>query len=292
MHEPDRQPLIIIGMHRSGTSMLARLLKAAGVFMGQKVDENMESVFFQKLNEWLLRQCGASWHNPEPVKLLLSRENARALAVDYIACVMSSRWAISYLGLLDFIRHRDIRNLSIPFGWKDPRNTYTLPIWLDIFPRAKVIYVYRHGIDVANSLLGREDEVFAMKRARHARKKKYLRYWLRPFPPYEGFLSAPGIESLEDGVSIWENYNRHALALLGTLGNRAFSARYEDFLENPEESIGSLMDFCNLDADGATIDKLAASVRPGRAFAYKNNTALRKIAESVTIQLGILGYEA
>ena len=32
-------PIIIIGMHRSGTTMLSRQLEALGVFMGNKKDQ-------------------------------------------------------------------------------------------------------------------------------------------------------------------------------------------------------------------------------------------------------------
>lgn len=39
-------PVIIIGMHRSGTSMLTRVLQRAGLFMGEHREENDESLFF------------------------------------------------------------------------------------------------------------------------------------------------------------------------------------------------------------------------------------------------------
>ena len=39
-------PIIIIGMHRSGTTLLSKLLEKCGVFMGTKKEENNESIFF------------------------------------------------------------------------------------------------------------------------------------------------------------------------------------------------------------------------------------------------------
>ncbi|MBW1793701.1 MAG: sulfotransferase [Deltaproteobacteria bacterium] len=40
-----------------------------------------------------------------------------------------------------------------PFwGWKDPRTTLTLPLWLKLFPKARIIHVIRNGIDSALSL--------------------------------------------------------------------------------------------------------------------------------------------
>ena len=44
-------PIIITGMHRSGTSLLSEILMKQGVFMGSKLDSNSESVFFQRIKE-------------------------------------------------------------------------------------------------------------------------------------------------------------------------------------------------------------------------------------------------
>src|SRR3954449_9453301 len=63
-----RAPVIFIGMHRSGTSMLGRLLEELGMFFGTRKDENNEALFFQEMNNWLLTQCGGRWDNPGPFK--------------------------------------------------------------------------------------------------------------------------------------------------------------------------------------------------------------------------------
>ena len=44
------QPLIILGMHRSGTSLAVRLLTAVGIHMGSHLSRDAEAIFFQKLN--------------------------------------------------------------------------------------------------------------------------------------------------------------------------------------------------------------------------------------------------
>lgn len=59
-----KEPVIIIGMHRSGTSLLSRVLEQTGVFMGNKKDENNEALFFLKFNDWILKQANATWDNP------------------------------------------------------------------------------------------------------------------------------------------------------------------------------------------------------------------------------------
>src|SRR5699024_9625556 len=46
----DFKPIIVVGMHRSGTSLLSRVLSDIGVFMGNDLSINHESSFFQKIN--------------------------------------------------------------------------------------------------------------------------------------------------------------------------------------------------------------------------------------------------
>ena len=47
-----REPIIITGKHRSGTSLLSKILIDQGIFMGSKLDSNSESIFFQrKINQ-------------------------------------------------------------------------------------------------------------------------------------------------------------------------------------------------------------------------------------------------
>src|SRR5438309_5043020 len=68
--------LCITGMHRSGTSMVARLLNVCGLGLGPE-DELLpaafdnprgfwENVHFVRLNDALLRAWGGPWDRPPP----------------------------------------------------------------------------------------------------------------------------------------------------------------------------------------------------------------------------------
>jgi len=72
-----RPPIIIIGMHRSGTGMLTLLLEELCLFIGKEKEENNEALFFFRINEWLLHQCGAAWDHPQPLYRLLSNFELR-----------------------------------------------------------------------------------------------------------------------------------------------------------------------------------------------------------------------
>ena len=63
-----KPPVIIIGMHRSGTTLLSKLLENAGIFMGNKKEINNEALFFLKFNEYIFKQASASWDSPINLK--------------------------------------------------------------------------------------------------------------------------------------------------------------------------------------------------------------------------------
>src|SRR5690606_14934002 len=135
-----KQPVIIVGMHRSGTSMLTRFISDLGVFMGKDVSENDESVFLQSLNKWLLYQAGASWDKPQTVDLLDQR--FMEMSSEVIKRRAASVWNFKYMGFINFIKYRKIQNINRSWGWKDPRNTLLLPIYKEIFPNAKIVHIY------------------------------------------------------------------------------------------------------------------------------------------------------
>ena len=53
-------PVVVVGMHRSGTSLVSRILDDCGVMMGKDLQEDHESLFFIGLNEWIYDNAGAS----------------------------------------------------------------------------------------------------------------------------------------------------------------------------------------------------------------------------------------
>src|SRR5207244_5122505 len=134
--------------------MLGRLLEQLGLFVGVKKDVNNEAIFFQNINMWLLQQSGARWDNPDAVDCLWKNKEALSLVERHVRAILNSPRAIQFLGTRRLVTG-GINALHSAWGWKDPRNTFTLPLWLRIFPDAKIISIERHGVDVAESLRAR-----------------------------------------------------------------------------------------------------------------------------------------
>lgn len=267
-----RPPVIMIGMHRSGTSLAGRLLGRLGLFSGAWKDENDEAMLFLELNKRLFRRAGARWDEPGPAAGLTG------IAVETAARVrpwLSGPRAALFLGSRRYLRYRSLDRLDVPWGWKDPRNTYTLPVWLTIFPAARVLFIERHGVDVARSL-----------EVRSARPALRLRL------PWSGrsAVSARCAE-LEGGLSLWAEYQSQArTALAGLPAERVLRLRYEELLEQPAATLARAAEFCGLDAAESELGAAVAAIRAERAYAYRRDERLVAFARSHAATLAAWGY--
>lgn len=62
---------VVVGMHRSGTRVVADILASLGIFMGADRQGDSESITFIELNEAIFHQCGTFWTEPLPVHVAL-----------------------------------------------------------------------------------------------------------------------------------------------------------------------------------------------------------------------------
>jgi len=282
----ERPPVIILGMHRSGTTMVARLLEELGLFVGWRKQGDHEALFFLELDNWLLEQVGGRWDHPEPVRDLIAERPVRELVVDYLRYTLRSPRAVSFLGPGRYLRYRTPEALREPWGFKDPRATFALPIWLDVFPEAKVVHVFRHGVDVAESLRRRHERILASWRARYEK----LRWTYLFRSKQSSFTTSVRCANLERGFALWQSYLAEARLAVRSVGERGYELRYEDFLASPREHLAKLAEFCALSASPAQIDVAARQVRDDRALAYRERPELRSFAERHAEALESFGY--
>jgi len=132
--------VIVLGMHRSGTSATSRVLNRMGSWLGSdaSVTRRFEHAAVQDTNEGILRALGGRWHTPPDLTDGWT-EDAALRAYDAPA-----RAALADLG-------------GHPvFSWKDPRTCFTLPWWEHhLGAPPVVVYVHRHPTEVAASLAAR-----------------------------------------------------------------------------------------------------------------------------------------
>lgn len=138
------QPLIVTGMHRSGTSLVARFIHHSGIDLGDEFVganksnpyghfEDIEIVEFQR--SIMLRECGHSmWVSHLPRFTDADRTRARGM--------ISARQKKPY------------------WGWKEPRTCLFLDFWNDLLPDAYYLFVFRHPLLVLDSLSRRNKTRF------------------------------------------------------------------------------------------------------------------------------------
>jgi hypothetical protein len=143
-------------MHRSGTSMVARILSECGVYLGEAdellppAEDNVKGHFehrqFVQLNDEVLATLGGAWD------------------------VVPPRYAVWRKRRLGPLRERAVALAErmrphAPWGWKDPRTSLTLPFWLDVVPDLRLVVCVRDVVAVAHSLLVRDhsSELFGMR---------------------------------------------------------------------------------------------------------------------------------
>ncbi|MFC2970448.1 sulfotransferase [Acidimangrovimonas pyrenivorans] len=274
----DDAPVIIFGMHRSGTTVLGNILEAHGMFGGVRKDENGESVFFQLLNDWMMTTSGARWDVPEAIAYMLEDPVTRALTQDYLRRVLKSPQMMRYFGV------RSMFGWSAPqrgryraWGWKDPRNTFTLPIWETLFPNARFVYVERHGVDVAKSLLVRRAKELSAARTKFERFGPVYGLRLKK----GGFSDSVRCSTLENAFSLWEAYVAQGRAHANRLGpEKAFTVQFEKLCAAPRETVGALLRFLGLgDFDSVSLPSIER-LKPGRANAYLKDPVLSAFAEA------------
>ena len=287
----SRPPVIVIGMHRAGTSMLTRILQGFGFFMGRNTTRNEECRWMNALNYWVFDQASATWERPSGVDTILTDQRSRQLAVDYLSGITDGPASVGYLGWTRWLRHRSMHHLPHAWGWKDPRNTYTLPLWLQVFPNARVLHITRHGVDVAESLRVRHRTALNAAADRY-RRRRWL-YVNNPLAPKRsGFAHAASVDDLGYGLDLWKAYTERVRAHTRSLGDSALELRYEDLLNNPEHHLGNIVQFCGLRADHPEIRRQAEQFRPDRMFAYQHDPELIDFADSRRETLEALGYNA
>jgi len=130
--------VLILGMHRSGTSSLTGILEKAGLYLGNVSKENahnpkgnQENPRIMRLHESLFLNSGGTWDNP-PETILWSDEPKKERD--------------------DILREY----LHAPlWGFKDPRTVLVLNGWLEVLSNVSFVGTFRHPVSVALSLARR-----------------------------------------------------------------------------------------------------------------------------------------
>jgi GT2 family glycosyltransferase/glycosyltransferase involved in cell wall biosynthesis len=199
--------------------MLARLLHDCGLDLGSESelmpaqadnpDGFWEHLSFVALNDEVLDMFGGAWDLPPR-----SDEDFSDVRLDPLR--MKAKRLIEKF------------DSASVWGWKDPRNSLTLPFWKSVLPGLKTIVVVRNPLEVAYSMHERNGTSHSF------------------------------------GLRLWEIYNCRILETTTTA--ERFVTRYDFFFENPEVELGHIANFVGLPA--SEVCRAAAIAAPGKRHAH------------------------
>jgi hypothetical protein len=143
--------VVVLGMHRSGTSVTARSLQTLGITLGAHLMEPQEcnpKGFYEDLdifemNERILGALHQCWDSLTPMAM----KSFSNLLADFKDDAKKL--------IIEKMQHRYV------FAFKDPRTAILLSFWREVFRELKLqgryVIVFRHPISVADSLRKRDD---------------------------------------------------------------------------------------------------------------------------------------
>lgn len=257
----NQQPVIILGMHRSGTTMITKILENLGLFVGVEKEVNHEALFFWEINNWIFDLHTATPEKPH--NLRYTNPACAKVIEESLQYFVESNRRKKYLGS-QTNRYKSIKDIDFPFGWKDPKNTFTLEFWKSIFPNPKIIHIYRNPIDSVCSYIERDLQL--KNKFEWNWKKKLKRNLLISRHFHENFR----LYNLEQGFLLWEEYVSKAIDLKNNQVHY-LEIKYEDFLEEPVSHIKQLATFSGLNPNEQTILKEVEKLKVNRAYAFLQN---------------------
>jgi hypothetical protein len=197
--------------------MIASLLHTCGLDLGPRKDflppaENnpqgfWESRSFLRLNDAILKELGGSWDAP-PGREAAGWENEPGL--------LQLRKKAGEL--ISRFEGRE------PWGWKDPRNCLTLPLWQVLMPEMKVLICVRNPLAVAESL------------------------WVRD-----------GI-SYADALVLWHTYNRRVLAAAPV--EQRLITHCETYLHDPRVELRRVLQWAGLSVTEGELTRACQRIDP------------------------------
>ncbi len=254
-----KNPIFILGCPRSGTTMLANLLRKSR--FGEPIETHFITKYYKKLDSY---------------GKLEIKTNLDRLLKDIFSERPIMQWGIPidvdtfYEGLEDFSYSNIVHNVCMlrsrskgyaSWGDKTPHYTLDLSSIYKLFPESKYVFIIRDGRDVALSLLR------------------------QPWGPNNFYSCA----------HLWKAYNapNDTLDEIKSKG-RLYFVRYEDLLDNAERIIPEIYAFLEEKYDEHEVAKLIGKINKENYNKWKKrmNSSQIELFENIAADtLNKYGYE-
>lgn len=323
MKNPIKNPVIIIGCPRSGTTLLFSILsQSPELFSMYRESWNVFDEAYKKnlidknLNSDLLEENDLS---DEAREFLISEFHkfsvnneflSRFVAKNFRIRPFSSRFPIRNI-LLPLAKNLNsyIKNMSHPqyrFIEKTPRNCFRVAFMNKLFPDARFIFISRDGRSNISSLIEgwkREHGLKVYNRNPEPKAKFSLsnfdyKKWVYVLPPEWEKLNGKTLEEL--CAFQWTESNRYALDALDKLApDRTIKIKYEDLTANSAQTISKIAEFIEVPYEGRLKDfadkppvvSTPLLDKPKADKWKKNEEAINRIMPVIQPVMESLGYD-
>ena len=216
--------LMVVGMHRSGTSLISNWLYRCGLHLGEhlleagegNVEGHFEDVEFLKMHEEILTS-----NSFPPTGYVYDK------VIDISVYHLEK--------LKSVIRVKN--HLYKQWGWKEPRTCLFLDLYRELLPNSKYLVIIRDYASVVHSLLRRDFASFEEKYLSRKLPQRLVWRYLRRNISKQKFYK----EHTEYYLKVYIEYNEHILNALKDLSPEDYVVVNYSMLEKSDKEVFSFL---------------------------------------------------
>ena len=261
-------PVVVGGVGGSGTRVVAEILLAAGVDLGNDLSRELDDLWFNLLfyrPAWLEDVLADDRARAALPGLSLMHKRAHGMLQltsaewTFVRSACRDAFASGYFSgrrvartrrlrsawvarrVARFLRAGLVRRNHRAWGWKEPISHLLAPAVLRTFGGARYVHVIRHGLDMAFS--GNRRQV-------------------RRFAPLLGLHTGAGLPQPTDILRFWVQANRRVLDVVVPLApSQVHVIKFEDLCSRPAIELDHLLTFLGISVGPAQFARLCAVPR-------------------------------
>jgi len=246
-------PIVIGGVGGSGTRVIAEILRAQGIYLGDDLNAASDNLWFTLL--FKRAELFPDDNNLDEMNQgcdLFLKVMTWAQGVDAVL-TQQDHQLLNQLAAEDRLQHpkewlkQRVDSIQLKFsgqqsdsagddlwGWKEPNSHFFVPYLKSRIPELRYIHVVRHGLDMAFS-----------------KNQNQLAFW------GERLLGRPvDVNDPSDSLSYWCRVHQRVGRYADDLQGRFLSIDFDSFCVEPEKQMPELLDFVGVSGGDVALQSL------------------------------------
>lgn len=268
------EPIVVGGVGGSGTRVIAQILREAGFFIGNDLNEAKDNLLFTllfKRPKWFIKNLNKNRSEVFKGLSIFEKSMTGTLDIqhDELKFIMNAVVGMAFRGnnylganrglwpiwrFLKMLRSKHIDSTAyVGWGWKEPNSHIYIEYLSKYFPKMKFILTIRHGIDMA-----------------YSKNQQQFYNWCGYFG-----IEIPETDNLlpKAALNYWIKANHRAIALgRDLLGKRFLVINFDEMCYLPRENVEKLIRFLGFDVESVDISRLCNLIKKPQSIGrYKTH---------------------